>query len=327
MKEKGPLYTKIVEAFEAGVIDRNELAKRFEISERTVRRYLDKWKRHVPVEEIRGPGQPRALAPRDRSALARLVSETPLASSKELASKIETKTGITVTPATIRNTLHSMGYKSSIPQSVPLMTDRTKERRVAWATENAARDWSRVIFSDETTIQLQANITRAWHRNESRPTCPRPKFRKKAMFWAAISRDFKTELHVVEGAVTARSYIELLREKFVPWLHRQRKGEYVFQQDNAPAHSAKLTAQFFRDENIEVLTWPANSPDLNPIENLWGVLKRNVDKQRPESLDDLILVAKREWKSIPLSTVRACIDSMHRRLAEVVERGGDKVDY
>jgi transposase len=256
-----------------------------------------------------------------------MVSDNPLATSTEIASSIQLQTGKKCTPKTIRNTLHKMDYKSSLPRVVPLLTDNMKVRRVAWAQANAKQDWNLVVFTDETSIQLQANIIRAWHKNQSRPNCPRPKYPKKAMFWGGVSRDFKTDLYVIEGSVTAQSYITLLREKFVPFLRRQKKGSYVFQQDNAPAHTAKITKQFFSESGINVLDWPANSPDLNPIENMWGILKRNVDKRSPKTKEELISFAQSEWKKISLSSVRACIDSMPRRLEGVIHGKGEKVDY
>ena len=192
---------------------------------------------------------------------------------------------------------------------------------------NSDRDWNRVFFTDETYIQLSANVTRAWHKIGNRPSCPRPKFPKKLMFWAAVSREMKTELIPVDGTMTSQRYIELLREKFIPWIRRQKHGKFVFQQDNAPAHTARATKQFLDEEKIELLPWPANSPDLNPIENLWGILKAKVGERKPNDVAELLGIAQDEWTKIPLQTVKACIDSMPRRLAQVLERNGSKMDY
>lgn len=327
MNKNQLLYAQIVEAFEAGITNRKVLAERFNINERTVYRFLNKWRANTPVEDIREPGRPPIVNSSNRTTLARLVAGDPLATSKELAAEIEFQTGEACTSKTIRNTLHSMGYKSSIPRVVPLLTDTMKEKRVVWARENQNRDWNCVLFTDETIIQLQANVTRAWHKNRDRPNIARPKYPKKAMFWGGVSRNFKTELHLIDGTVTAASYITLLREKILPWIRRQRKGNLIFQQDNAPAHTARATTQFFAEEKVDVLDWPSNSPDLNPIENIWGILKRNVDKRRPQTLNDLISIAKEEWKKISLSTVKACIDSMPKRLNDAIQRKGEKTDY
>ncbi len=64
-------------------------------------------------------------------------------------------------------------------------------------------------------------------------------------------------------------------------------ADFIFQQDLAPAHTAKGTKSWFNDHGITVLDWPANSPDLNPIENLWGIVKRKMRDTRPNNADDL----------------------------------------
>ncbi len=76
-------------------------------------------------------------------------------------------------------------------------------------------------------------------------------------------------------------------------------ADFIFQQDLAPAHTAKGTKSWFNDHGITVLDWPANSPDLNPIENLWGIVKRKMRDTRPNNADDLKATVKETWASIP----------------------------
>ncbi len=63
-------------------------------------------------------------------------------------------------------------------------------------------------------------------------------------------------------------------------------ADFIFQQDLAPAHTAKGTKSWFNDHGVTVLDWPANSPDLNPIENLWGIVKRKMRDTRPNNADE-----------------------------------------
>ena len=127
--------------------------------------------------------------------------------------------------------------------------------------------------------------------------------------------------------MTAQKYVTLLREKFVPWVRRQRKGKWIFQQDNAPSHTARHSKAFFDSENIECLSWPPYSPDLNPIENLWGLLKLRVDARKPKTIDELRAISKEEWSAISMDAVRNTIRSLPARLQKVLAAEGGNIDY
>jgi predicted transcriptional regulator len=204
MKRVQDLYMQIVELYENGLRDQLELAKKLGVSQSTVSRYLSKWKRNIPVEDVRGRGKPLTFSPIERTVLGRIVTDNQLMSSSEITHKMLEVTGKTCPPRTIRNTLGKMSYANSIPRIVPLLTDAAKTRRVEWSHANTEQDWSHVFFSDETYIQLLANVTHAWHKIGERPFCPRPKFPKKLMFWAAVSSKMKTDLIVVDGTITSQ---------------------------------------------------------------------------------------------------------------------------
>ncbi len=74
---------------------------------------------------------------------------------------------------------------------------------------------------------------------------------------------------------------------------------WVFQHDNGPKHTAKSTKEWLKKKHTKVLKWPSQSPDFNPIENLWRKLKVRVTKRHPRNLTDLERICKEEWDKIP----------------------------
>ena len=102
--------------------------------------------------------------------------------------------------------------------------------------------------------------------------------------------------------------------------------------DGLPARScivstSKATRAFFSSIGLTVLPWPANSSDLNPIENIWSVLKQNVEKRAAKTKDELVRVVLEEWDRIDMGIIAKTIETMKKRIGQVIERDGGKCDY
>ncbi len=113
------------------------------------------------------------------------------------------------------------------------------------------------------------------------------------MIWAAMSSAGVGPLCFLKSTVNAAIYQEILEHFMLPSADKlYGDADFIFQQDLAPAHTAKGTKSWFNDHGVTVLDWPVNSPDLNPIENLWSIVKRKMRDTRPNNADDLKATVK-----------------------------------
>ncbi len=156
----------------------------------------------------------------------------------------------------------------------------------------------------------------------------RVKFPQSVMIWAAMSSAGVGPLCFLKSTVNAAIYQEILEHFMLPSADKlYGDADFIFQQDLAPAHTAKGTKSWFNDHGVTVLDWPANSPDLNPIENVWGIVKRKMRDTRPNNADNLKATVKETWASIPPQQCHKLITSMPRRIEAVIKAKGAPTKY
>lgn len=130
-------------------------------------------------------------------------------------------------------------------------------------------------------------------------------------------------LQVVEGALRHGQYLDIL-EDFTESVEDgfTQSKPWRFMQDGAPAHRPKIVKDFVVDNGFNIHVHPANSPDLNPIETIWGWMKQNVEKREPNTKQELEDAIFESGDSIPTSYIKKCIDHLKDYLHEVVEAEG-----
>ncbi len=154
------------------------------------------------------------------------------------------------------------------------------------------------------------------------------KFPQSVMIWAAMLSAGVGPLCFLKSTVNTAIYQEILEHFMLPSADKlSGEADFIFQQDLAPAHTAKGTKSWFNGHGVGVLDWPANSPDLNPIENLWGIVNRKMKDTRSNNADDLNADIKATLASITPEQCHKLITSMPRRIDAVIHAKGGPTKY
>lgn len=135
------------------------------------------------------------------------------------------------------------------------------------------------------------------------------------------------KLVFVEGIMNSLQYINILSNNLYESARILNLENFIFQQDNDPKHTARITKRFFEEKQIKVLDWPSQSPDLNPIEHLWAHIKKLLSKKKLKNKTELKEELTNIWKSISQETCENVVNSMNRRVREVLKAKGAPTKY
>jgi arsenate reductase-like glutaredoxin family protein len=222
----------------------------------------------------------------------------------------------------------------------PLLTDKMRKKRLAFAKKYISwteKDWSRIMFSDESTFRLfnprsikvrrPAGMSLYKHKYTIKPV----KHSEGVMVWgcflASVGRGglfFLPKNQMMNGDV----YMGVLEDHLFPFI--ESHGSKYFLQDGAPCHTSKKVMAFLKEkeDSFTVLDWPGNSPDLNPIENVWAYMKGKLKSMVPKNTQELKRAITTMWENeMPLDYFQKLSSSMPRRLKLVIASQGDMSKY
>ena len=195
------------------------------------------------------------------------------------------------------------------------------------------------MWSDETKINRIGSDGKVyvWKKKgeplSDRTTTPTVKHggQNNLMVWGCMGWNGVEKLIEVQGIMDAKQYCGILEDGVVESFEELgiEEEERIFQQDNDPKHTSKLATQWFEDNNIQVMVWPAQSPDINPIEHLWEHLKKKLRgyPTPPKGVHELWDRVAEEWNKITPETCQNLIESMPRRVQAVIKAKGGHTKY
>lgn len=304
----------------------------------TVQYILKKYKDTGSVENKPRSGRPKKLSRRDVSLIVREVGKNPRISGPELVTHIANTSNTTVHPKTVRRVLHKNGYASRVPRKKPFISEKNKKLRLEFAKKHIDKDmefWKSVIFTDESKFNLFGNDCggKVWRRKneamQAKNLMPTVKHGGgSVMVWGAMAASGVGSLVFIDGIMDKHYYKAILEQNLPHCVESLDVGpRWIFQQDNDPKHTAKIVKEWLLYYAPRQLYAPPQSPDLNPIEHVWEILKRKVGKVHTSSKDSLKNALKQSWAEITPDVTNNLIQSMPRRLQAVIESRGGPTKY
>ncbi len=269
-------------------------------------------------------GRKRCTSNRDDRKLENTVKQSWFKHLGELH-KEWTEAGVSASRVTTLRRLQEKGYQAtSEPETMSEASYLGCEEKELSGPKSSFQIKVNFAFHLKTRSQ---SLEEEWRGTESMLKSS-VKFPQSVMIWAAMSSAGVGPLCFLKSTVKAAIYQKILEHFMLPSADKlYGDADLIFQQDLAPAHTAKGTKSWFNDHGVTVLDWPANSPDLNPIENLWGIVKRKMRDTRPNNADELKATVKETCASKPPQQCHKLITSMPRRIEAVIKAKGAPTKY
>jgi transposase len=315
----------------------SQVARELGISISTVNKYK---KARLPTLQTAKGGRVSKLTSRDKGQLRRDFLNGTWKTATDAHTNL-VRGGHEVSLSTVKRALRSMGFEAKKKIKKPLLTSRHKKARYEWAMEHkdwTVDDWRRVIFSDETKVNIWGSDgCRYYWKRHGDPVQPYhldltvKHGGGSLMMWACMTYYGIGYGCKIDGIMKAEDYCHILSTSFKDTLDYWclNKHEIIFQQDNDPKHTSKQAKEWFKDEGIQVLSWPAQSPDLNPIEHLWRHLKLKLARyeRKAKGVHELWERCDKEWNSITPEECKKYINSMPARVQAVLKAKGGHTSY
>lgn len=317
-----------IDALRKNKLSYREIAKKIHRSTAVVGNYLQD---PLKYGTRKRSGRKPLLSPREKRHIIKTASNKQVSSSQ-----IVDQLCLKVSRWTVNRTLRDSGnLQYQKKKSSPALTKEHKAKRLEWARQHMTwkSEWNKVVWSDEKKFNLDGpdGNNYYWHdiRKEKLFSTRRGMGGGSVMVWASFCANGTSDICFIKGRINAIGYQDILKNHLEDIGAKVGAKDWLFQQDNAPIHRAKVNQGWFKSKKIEVIDWPALSPDLNPIENLWGILVRRVYAEGRvfQSAEELKKVIEDEWSKITQEELKALVDSMPNRIFEVIRLQGGKIDY
>ncbi|EIE77247.1 hypothetical protein RO3G_07683 [Rhizopus delemar RA 99-880] len=316
-----------------------EIANRFRVTYATVNNYANKF---FPNRQRRLGGRPMVVSAQTKRFIKLQVLQGQLKTAREVHGKLM-ELGYYISYKTAINVLKSMNFFAAIKVKKPLLTAKHMNRRLAWAKKHqnwTTDDWRRVVLSDETKVNIWGSDGCKYYW--SRPGDPlKPHYIDvtvkhgggSLMMWGCMTYEGPGyACQIYDETMNSDLYQHILDttlRETMEYYNMDWSTAY-FQHDGDPKHRSKSTVQWLQANGVNYIDdWPAQSPDLNPIEHLWHHLKLKLSlyDKKAKGVHELWERVEKDWNSFDKEVCRRYIDTMPAHIKAVIDTKGGSTRY
>lgn len=328
----------------------------------TARHWIEVYKRTGQVKDAHRSGRKSKLTTAGLAKVSKRLSQQEANTSfsaARLSQLLKAEAGIQVSPETVRRHCRASRWGYGFARKVLLLRPMHKTKRLAWARKHLSKRtaFSAWMITDSKVFLLHKTASKPgvkiWYPKGARPSVPVVRHSRGVHVYLGVTKYGITKLVYVTGGgsqksaylnpktgqpysgVSASEYQkqvlpELIREgNRIFSMHGKGAAEWKFQQDNARPHVAKGTKALLDQllPNQAVHDWPACSPDLSWIENIWSWAEQEVNKRYPvlNTVDELKAALADVFSSIPSEMLKAHVRGMRGRLEAVIKQSGGQI--
>lgn len=329
---------KIIKMVKMGLSYR-KIAEKMKCCHRTVSRLHVKYKKTNSVATVKGQGRKKVTSEREDRLISRLIVSGECDNATQVRRNLSRNNGVNISSRTIRRRLRKVGLRARVKCKKPRLSTAHTKHRLEWAKERVnwgENEWKKVLWSDEKKFKLFGSDGKEWcYKRNNEPLSLRTTRGTVKwggggiMVWGCFSRAGVGKLHKIDSIMDSNMYQRILRYKMKSSARSLfGNSPFLFQQDNDPKHTSSSTVKFLERTGVDVMSWPSQSPDLNPIEHLWFIVDRKVrENHKPMNMNELWENIQEEWSKIPLTTCQKLVDSMPKRCQEVIRAKGHSTKY
>lgn len=314
-----------------------DIAQELKISKTMVFQAIKAYGQNGTLENSVRRKRQRKTTETDDRAIVRLSKKDPFLTAPMIHRAMQPQISQNISSRTIQRRLAEVGLRGCIARRKPLVSKINIAKRLNFARQHLKKSlsfWQNVLWSDESKFNLLGSDGKTYVRRPQNQSL-NPRYTIKTlkhgggniMVWGAFSWRGVGPLVLVQGRMDQYQYKEILEKHMMPYFVDKMDDGRIFQHDNDPKHTARSVKSYLNEATVSVLEWPPQSPDLNPIENLWSHVERQMEGRKYRSSVELFESVTEIWKSIPADVCRKLVDSMHKRCQEVLRNKGYPIKY